>query len=217
MEIHQKPAVTVGLDLSGPANSVGTGVAVFRDLEFQEYDCDGSDASILALLRRLTLSCSVTIGMDAPLSYPAAGGFRERDHNLRAALRQAEINPNSVIPPLAPRMVYLTLRGVAVSRLFQSEFNGSISIVEVHPTACLGLRGAPLDDVLNFKRNAGARGNLLHWFGEQGMRGLEEKVGCTDHFIAACSVALAAWKWAHGKQVWQVAAEPPFHPYDFVC
>ncbi|MEO6195198.1 MAG: DUF429 domain-containing protein [Thermoanaerobaculia bacterium] len=217
MQNRQKPVATVGLDLSGPVNSVGTGVAVFRDLEFQEYDCDGSDASILALLRRLTPSYSVAIGMDAPLSYPTAGGFRERDHSLRAALRQAEINPNSVIPPLAPRMVYLTLRGVAVSRLLQSEFNDSISIVEVHPTACLGLRGAPIDDVLNFKRHAGARSNLLNWFREQGMRGLEQKAGCTDHFIAACSAALATWKWAHGKHVWQVAAEPPFHPYGFVC
>lgn len=79
------------------------------------------------------------------------------------------------------------------------------------------LRGAPLDDVLNFKRDAGAWSNLLHWFRKQGTRGLEEQAGCTDHFIAACSAALAAWKWAQAKQVWRAAAEPPFRPYDFVC
>lgn len=87
-------------------------MAVFRDRVFEEYCFDGSDAGILSLIRELASSYSVIIGIDAPLSYPAGGGFRERDRELREALRQFGMNPRHVIPPLAPRMVYLTLRGV---------------------------------------------------------------------------------------------------------
>jgi len=209
-------STVIGLDLCGPVRSENTGVAVFTpagaELIFKELACDGSDSSIWDTVARLAASGDVLVGIDAPLSYEAAGGFRRRDRSLRQALEQHGSHSNKVMPPLAPQMVYLTLRGLAVARMLCSL---PIKVVEVHPTASFALRNG-----LGDPRNAMDPRNLEEleaWFKSQGISGIDLKSGCTAHFIAACLAALAAWKWSKSDWMWRAEAEPPFHPFDFVC
>ncbi|RLK50633.1 putative nuclease with RNAse H fold [Alkalispirillum mobile] len=204
----------IGIDLSGPAGAQRTSVAVFRSkgeyLELEALVAGADDAEILRWVPD-----SAVVGLDAPLSYSSAGGSRASDVSLREALRGG-LHPGSVMAPSAPRMVYLTLRGVAVSRLIETERPG-VDLVEVHPTAALVLRGAPVDSVRAIKRDAGARQAVLDWLETVGLRGMGELPDQSDHSVAACAAALAAWKWHRGEAVWVYKAEPPLHPYDFAC
>jgi uncharacterized protein len=212
----------VGIDLSGPAGPENTGVAVFtaeRDcLQYAHYDCDGSDAEILDMVSRLLRSGSVLVGLDAPLSYEPGGGLRERDQSLREELVAHGHPQNKVIPPLAPpRMVYLTLRGYGVTRLLATLPAKQVEVVEVHPTASLALRNAPIGDVQRVGEDQTSRSRVQAWLELQGLAGIMLEPVCTSHFVAACSAALAAWKSIRGESVWRAEPEPPFHPYRFVC
>jgi len=62
-----------------------------------------------------------------------------------------------------------------------------------------------------------ARNDLLEWLEQQGLKNASEIDKPTDHYVAACSAALAAWKWKKGESVWLHLADPPFHPFDYVC
>jgi len=211
----------VGIDPSGPASPKATGIAVFRfeqrKLALTETDCNGSDREILNLVAGLSSFGPVVVGLDAPLSYEAGGSLRARDRSLQQAIQGIGMLSRHVMAPLAPRMAILTLRGVALSRLLSSSGNNNILLVEVHPSACLGLRGASLADVTTFKTQQGSRVNLIAWLGNQGLGGIQPTPDCSDHFVAACAAALAAWKWYQGDSAWRVSAEPPWHPYDFTC
>lgn len=113
-------------------------------------------------------------------------------------------------------MVYLTLRGVSLTRMLEKERPGC-RIVEVHPTASLALRGAPIDAARTFKVSREARLLLLEWLESAGLLGVGDRADDSDHAVAACSAALAAWKWHEQQAVWLHEAEPPVHPYDFAC
>ena len=122
------------------------------------------------------------------------------------------------MPPTMIRMVYLTLRGVALTRTLESlKPDRDLQIVEVHPGACMLLRGAPAQDVTGFKRRPACRRRLLGWLEEKGIKGTGLKDSVSDHFVAACGAALGAWHWGLGRSVWRFPAEPPQHPYDFAC
>jgi uncharacterized protein len=212
----------VGVDLSGPAGPEKTSVAVFtvaRDcLHFTPFECNGSDADILDLVSRLLLAGPVLVGLDAPLSYQPGGGLRERDQSLREELVMRGHPQNRVIPPLAPpRMVYLTLRGYGVSRLLATLPAALVEVVEVHPTASLALRNAPMADVQRVENDQASRTKVQAWFELQGLAGVMLEPACTNHFVAACSAALAAWRSVRGEAVWRAEPEPPLHPYSFVC
>lgn len=205
----------IGIDLSGPGSAQNTAVAVFRPadaaLELTELVAGADDATILRLMPQ-----SGVVGLDAPLSYSPVGGSREADRALRQEARQSGLAPGAVMAPSAPRMVYLTLRGIAVSRCIASECP-RVSIVEVHPTACLALRGAPIESVRGMKTAPRARQELLEWLEAKGLRGLGGLPEQNDHSVAACAAALAAWKWSTEKSVWLHKAEPPLHPFDYAC
>lgn len=205
----------LGIDLSGPGSAQHTSVAVFRPqgdlLELEALVAGADDAEILRLL-----SDSGVVGLDAPLSYSPTGGSRESDVGLRKAVVDAGLPPGSVMAPAAPRMVYLTLRGVAVSRLIERE-RPALDIVEVHPTAAMALRGAPIECLRKMKSDSGARHALLQWLETAGLQGLSGLPDQSDHSVAACAAALAAWKWHDGDAAWLYSAQPPLHPYDFAC
>ena len=114
------------------------------------------------------------------------------------------------------RMVYLTLRGVTLTRLLES-LHLNLCIMEVHLGACMILRGADKNDVSKFKHELTARRNLLVWLEEQGIMGITHAETITDHYVASCAAALGAWQWNRGRSVWRFAAHPPHHPYDFAC
>lgn len=113
-------------------------------------------------------------------------------------------------------MAYLTLRGLGVARLLGSLDPLRVRIIEVHPGATFCLRGAPLESVMAFKKRAEHRAPLLAWLSTQGISALPS-TDPSDHFVAACGAALAAWEWSRGRPVWLAPPEPPFHPFAFAC
>lgn len=211
----------LGIDLSGPGNSADTVCTLFeqRDKALQLIDCReaATDAAIIDLVAGLPREKTCFVGLDAPLSYNPGGGDRPADKALRKALMAVGLPAGSVMPPTLTRMVYLTLRGVTVARLISETGGGCMRLAEVHPAAALALGGAPVEAVRFFKADATARRMLLGWLAEQGLRGVDAAAEPSDHYVASCACALAAWKWARNDSAWRWPAEPPHHPYDFVC
>jgi predicted nuclease with RNAse H fold len=211
----------VGIDLSGPRNVADTFVTIFEEdgthLNFVESIEEADDQKIFTVISNFEKSEAVVIGIDAPLSYNPGGGERESDRELRRLVLEKG-RGIGIMPPTMIRMVYLTLRGVALTRMLETlKLNLDLQIMEVHPGACMLLRGANAKDVAGFKGDMQARLNLLDWLETKGLLGLPKQNEPADHFAASCASALGAWQWALGKPVWVHAAEPPNHPYDFAC
>jgi predicted nuclease with RNAse H fold len=211
----------VVIDLSGPRNFADTCLVSFdqREEEIHLIDvCEGADDyQILETISSLRQTERIVIGIDAPLSYNSKGGDRPSDSELRH-LVHAQGGRVGIMPPTMIRMVYLTLRGVLLTRLLESlKPPYDLEIVEVHPGACMILRGADAGDVHKFKTESFARGRLLDWLGTNGLKGISRVETVTDHYVAACAAALAAWQWSLGKSIWCFATQLPHHPYDFAC
>lgn len=212
----------VGVDLSGPANPKNTAVAVFvADGEYLEYQAllpSATDAVLFEEIRRRLAVDDVCVGLDAPLSYGSEGGQRESDAALRAKAIEAGLRPGSVMAPTAPRMAYLTLRGLAVARGLQLLGGpGKLRVVETHPGAAMALGGAPVEAVRSFRECEEDRDRLVHWLRDRGLRGVEPESITTDHSLAACAAAWATWRWNRGQPSWVFRAEAPHHPFDFAC
>jgi len=211
----------IGIDLSGPANAADTAIVSFQlqgdKLLLSEALSGADDHSILGRFQQWATEENVVAGIDAPLSYNVGGGDRPGDARLRAAIIAAGLRSGTVMPPTLNRMVYLTLRGIAVSRLLQTIEPRTPSIVEVHPSATIALRGGPIQHALVFKADVNARWGLLNWLEGQGLKGIATIEAPSAHYVAACACALAAWKWSIGQSSWVEVASPPIHPFDFAC
>ncbi len=208
----------IGVDLSGPANFEDTVLVAFEIVHHQlrmvrTIDA-ASDMHIRRFVRELPAGCRVTIGLDAPLSYNPGGGDRPGDSQLRKAAVAAGLPPGSIMPPTLHRMIYLTVRGIALARGLILASGASPTILEVHPGAAMALGGAPIEDVRQFARQAESRSNLLAWLEDQGLYGIARQ-SPSSHYVAACAAALAAWKQARGQSAWVHVAEPPEHPFDY--
>lgn len=212
--------IIIGIDLSGPANNLDTECVVFEErddvLQLIGGICGATDRDIVAALRSIECPETVIVGLDAPLSYQFGGGDRPADRDLRQTLIKAGLYPGSVMPPTMTKMAYLTLRGMGVARLIADAGSGKMRVAEVHPGGAMVLGGAPLTAVKAFKNNSRARTLLLAWLAGQGLRGIDRQ-NPTDHYVAACACALAAWKWVRRRSAWLWPACKPHHPYDFVC
>lgn len=211
----------IGIDLSGPSNSKATSVVAFQayskgHLTLHKSLLGADDSDILTLVNSLLSEDDIVVGIDAPLSYNIGGGDRPPDAELRKKIVAAGLRPGSVMAPTMTRMVYLTLRGIAIARLLY-DLNENIHIVEVHPAATMSLRGAPINDIAALKKNEKSRRNLLTWLMNQGLKKLDTMMDPSDHYVAACACALAAWKWFQNKSVWIHPAVQPFHPFDYAC
>jgi predicted nuclease with RNAse H fold len=210
----------VGIDLSGPTNTKNTTLVSFASkadqLTVQEIVIGASDEAILKQISDLSEHGQVVVGLDAPLSYQPGGGDRPSDHKLRSQVLEIGLPAGSVMPPTQTRMAYLTLRGITVARFLKTIEKQPPAIVEVHPGASMALRGAPLRHVINLKKSTISRQELLKWLEQKGLLGIA-KDEPDDHYIAACSCALAAWKWYQEDSVWLEPAQPPWHPFDYAC
>lgn len=210
----------VGIDLSGPSNVRGSCAVVLDCADdsavFTQQLPIAGDVAILDLVTRLARESPVVVGLDAPLSYQPGGGLRLRDRSLRERIVERGMRHGSVMPPTFNRMGYLTLRGLGLSRLLTTLDPVRVRVIEVHPGAAFCLRGAPLDSVRAFKKRAEHRPVLLDWLATQGVLSLPDAEP-SDHFVAACGAALAAWDWSRGRSVWLAPPEPPFHPFPFAC
>jgi predicted nuclease with RNAse H fold len=211
----------LGIDLSGPRNVADTSVAVFeqrgRSLHFASAIHGANDKQIFNAVSDLGKVDRVVLGMDAPLSYNPGGGDRPSDSELRHLVLQKGRGVG-VMPPTMIRMVYLTLRGVSLTRALETlKPEIELDILEVHPGASMLLRGAPAQDVGSFKHDHSARLHLLAWLEAMGLEDIPRGDIIADHFVAACAAALAAWQWSLGQPAWCFPARPPDHPYDFAC
>jgi predicted nuclease with RNAse H fold len=211
----------VGIDLSGPRNFADTCLVSFEErgeeIHLMDVREGADDDQILDVISGLGQNERIVIGIDAPLSYNPKGGDRLSDSELRH-LVHAQGGRVGIMPPTMIRMVYLTLRGLQLTRLLESlKPQYDLNIVEVHPGACMILRGAYAGDVRKFKTESLARGHLLDWLGTKRLKGISLAEIVTDHYIAACAAALGAWQWSLGKSLWCFPANLPHHPYDFAC
>ncbi|WP_251027967.1 DUF429 domain-containing protein [Bacillus sp. ISL-77] len=135
----------IGIDLSGPSNHKDTVLTVFElqngQLNFIKLMSNIGDLDILKEIETQSQIDEVVIGMDAPLSYQDGGGDRQGDKQLRQFIVSLGMKPGSIMPPTLNRMVYLTLRGIKLSReIGNLTPNYPITIVEVHPGAVIGSR-----------------------------------------------------------------------------
>ncbi|WP_019591757.1 DUF429 domain-containing protein [Thioalkalivibrio sp. ALE20] len=205
----------IGVDLSGPGSAGQTSVAVFAErdgaLRLRELLAGADDQAILD-----RVPAAAVVGLDAPLSYSPTGGSRTSDQSLRRLAVECGLPAGTVMAPSAPRMSYLTLRGVAVSRMLASE-RPDARVAEVHPTVAMALGGASVESLKAMKHAADARRELLAWLDRQGLNGVLDLADASDHSVAACAAAWAAWQWSRGRSSWIHPAEPPEHPYDFAC
>lgn len=211
----------VGIDLSGPRNFAETCLVSFEEQGEETHFMDAregaDDDQILEAISGLGQKERIIIGIDAPLSYNSKGGDRRSDSDLRRLIHDKGRRVG-IMPPTMIRMVYLTLRGVHLTRLLETlkpQYN--LGIVEVHPGACMILRGADAGDVRTLKADSFARERLLDWLETKGLKGIVQTETVSDHYVAACAAALAAWQWSLGKSIWCFTASPPHHPYDFAC
>jgi hypothetical protein len=118
------------------------------------------------------------------------------------------------------RMAYLTLRGVSLTRLLLhpgAALHVSPEIVEVYPAGSLLLRGAPDDAVRDMRSSPAARSRLLAFLREHTGADLPDDLAESDHAIAAGAGALAALDVARGRAAWRFPADPPHHPFAFIC
>ncbi|WP_164219986.1 DUF429 domain-containing protein [Virgibacillus sp. YIM 98842] len=216
----------VGIDLSGPKNHRDTVLMVFEaaDSQLRFIKCRNhmSDEEILKEIADQSQLDEVVIGIDAPLSYEDGGGDRESDRALRKFIVELGMKPGSIMAPTFNRMVYLTLRGIRLSREIERQASSNpVSIVEVHPGAVIGSRlsSIEMNDVLTYKQDLQVRKALLPWFEQQQLIGIPDTAAEQTHAIDACAAALGAWHWGDHTCTpkWRYAAKPPLHPYDFCC
>ena len=211
----------IGIDLSGPRNFADTCLVSFeergREIHLMDVYEGADDDQILEAVSNLPEHERIIVGIDAPLSYNPKGGDRPSDAELRRLIL-AQGGGAGIMPPTMIRMVYLTLRGLQLTRLLESlKPLIDVRIVEVHPGACMILRGADASEVRKFKADPLARGRLLDWLETKGLKGISGREISSDHYVAACAAALGAWQWSLGKSAWCFDAKPPHHPYDFAC
>ena len=215
--------IYAGLDLGGPAHPEATVLAWFRAgegvLAYEGHVWPASDGTILSRLRALTVTDEVILGVDAPLSYRDGGGMRDCDRALLDELRRKGLGFVGVMSPTFRGMAWRTLRGIGLARSIELLPEAHrIRIVEVHPGAALGLRGAPAAALKRLKEGAhGARAELRQWLARGDFRRLPDGFPGTGHEMDSAACALAAWKWHEGKPAWLAPAQPPQRPYDFAC
>lgn len=216
----------IGIDLSGPSNHKDTVLTVFKrqagQLTFIKLLSYISDMDILNEIKYQSQIDEVVIGIDAPLSYQDGGGDRPGDKQLRQFIVTLGMKPGSIMAPTLNRMVYLTLRGIKLTREIENlETRNSVSVVEVHPGAIIGSRllSEDLNYVLTYKQDVTARMFIRNWFKEQNLTNLPDVVQEESHSIDACAAALGAWHWKDEslEPKWLYPANPPLHPFDYSC
>ncbi|GEN52235.1 DUF429 domain-containing protein [Halobacillus faecis] len=214
----------IGIDLSGPSNTKDTVLVHFTKekdkLFYIKHETPMNDHALMTYIESLANTDSVTIGVDAPLSYEDGGGDRESDRSLRAFVTKLGMKGASIMPPTMMRMVYLSLRGIRLTREIERlATKYEVHIVEVHPGAALGARMERIDDVLHYKQDRPTRKRIWSWFETQQFIGIPEEMAEESHTIDACAAALAAWHWQDPvlEPAWLYKACIPLHPYDFCC
>ncbi len=132
----------IGIDLAGPANHKDTVMSVFQAdgdlLIFEKGIEHASDEKIFTIIQTIAANEDVVIGIDAPLSYQDGGGDRPQDKSIRQFIKKHGLSGSSIMPPTLTKMVYLTLRGIGLTRrIMLLNDSQNIRMVEVHPGAAI--------------------------------------------------------------------------------
>jgi predicted nuclease with RNAse H fold len=216
----------IGIDLSGPANHKDTAMAIFQYMDdrivFENMVLNASDEKIIAAIEGAASLDDVAIGIDAPLSYQDGGGDRPQDKSLRQFIKGHGLIGGSVMPPTLTKMVYLTLRGMGVTRrIMELKIPNNIKIVEVHPGAAIGSRVGidGLYQALHYKKEKESGKAILDWFDTVGLNGLPNEIFEVSHQIDACAAVLAAWHWADPSKLpaWHWKLTSAEHPFEVCC
>ncbi|MCK6606610.1 MAG: DUF429 domain-containing protein [Ignavibacteriaceae bacterium] len=213
--------IIAGIDLSGPSNLNET-VMTVAVLSGENYVLKGvhrgvDDAEIGRLLKEYYngSGSELITGIDAPLSYNPGGGDRPGDKELRNILKGQGLQPGTIMPPTFTKMVYLTMRGISLARLLGIVLPG-IKVAEVHPAGSMVLNGFDPGLVREIKRDAHAREEILLRM-EEIFRFRNFHETADDHYIASLGALLAARGLAVNEIKWLKKAEPPVHPFDYLC
>ena len=216
----------IGIDLAGPANHKDTVMSIFQAdgnlLIFENVIDHASDEKIFKAIQEIASNEPIVIGIDAPLSYQDGGGDRPQDKSIREFIKRYGLLGSSIMPPTLTKMVYLTLRGIGLTRrIMQMTDSQHIQIVEVHPGASIGTRIGPdkIEHALHYKKELDSRKAVFDWFKLVGLMGIPIEFIQTSHSIDSCACALAAWYWGdETKQpTWQWKEKTAQHPFEFCC
>lgn len=190
----------VGIDLAGPKNHKETAVATIVNKKIT-LDSGYSDSDIYKLIKNTNVDL---IGIDAPLSYNEQGGYRDSDRELRKLLNSRGFKDIGVMAPTYNRMIYLTSRGIRLSRLINS-ITPSPPLFEVHPGAFFVLDNFPYKTVIDLKKSKDAILKLYNLIGNRGYTFNREPI--SDHEIMAVGVALALKAKLNGTIHWEHPGE----------
>lgn len=212
----------MGVDLSGPANHSDTAVALFQKkgsfLSCLNLKSNVSDNMLLQMI--LDIHEPLVIGFDAPLSYNDGGGDRKADRLLRDFIKRQGMHHGSIMTPTLTKMVYLTLRGISLTRMIES-LSRPIQMVETHPGAAMFTRLTDTEKrhALLYKKEAGSKEYLMSWLDMQGLENIPWGSAVSPHMVDACAAALAAWCFEDEakKTSFFIPADPPSHPYVLCC
>lgn len=191
------PVSILGIDLSGPANHADTCLA-WRDAQGMiQTRCHASDQAIVDWVSEQAGATLVLI--DAPLSYQDGGGYRSCDTQLRTLLNQRGFHRLGVMAPTMTKMVYLTLRGIALAHQLRKL---GAQVLETHPGASLILSGINTDTVYNLKHQSQARESLLAYWQQQGHK--FKALPTSDHQLMAIQALLTGERWLDQRSCyWQ--------------
>ncbi|RLE67131.1 MAG: hypothetical protein DRJ47_01045 [Thermoprotei archaeon] len=130
----------VGVDLAGvESRPSGLSIMNAHKVSLKVFKTDRELLKVIELARPLLVS------IDAPLSLPLKGFWRDVDKlMLKRGLR--------VLPPGIPGMLKLTRRAVKLKRMIDSL---GVDVIEVHPTSSLRVLGIPREKFLVFLRKRG--------------------------------------------------------------
>lgn len=186
-----------GIDLSGPSNHKDTACALIEGNEIEIYS-NLSDSNLFSLLEEKKVT---HIGLDAPLSYSETGGYRESDRELRELLNNRGFKTIGVMAPTFNRMIYLTARGIRLTRLFQNLAECK-EIFEAHPGAFYVLDGYSYELVTTVKSSLESIEKITE---EVVRRGFSLKMKPqSDHDIMSVGTALAVKAKLENKHHWEL-------------
>ncbi|QEN05272.1 DUF429 domain-containing protein [Thiospirochaeta perfilievii] len=199
----------IGIDLAGPKNHTDTAISFIEDKNIKVYSGFSDDELFNFLFKHK----AKYVGIDAPLSYSQQGGYRESDRDLRTYLNSFGFTKIGVMPPTYSRMIYLTSRGIRLTRLF-SFLDIKPILYECHPGAFLALDNYNYEDVLLVKKSIPSINNLIKAIE---IRGYTFKIKPkNDHEIMSVAVALAVESKINGKIHWE-SCKKDIDGYPFIA
>ena len=200
--------VIIGIDLAGPARHQDTAMAILSGNKI-EIHSNLSDQSIYDIAKEYPNAC---ICIDAPLSYSETGGFRASDHSLRKHLNDRGFTKIGLMAPTYNRMIYLTARGIRLTRLLSSL--PICNIYESHPGAFLALSSYNYEDVIAIKSESTALQKLAAAIEEKGYQ-FNQRIE-NDHQLMAVACALSGEQHLKGQSNWHWP-DTNIDAYDFIA